>query len=169
MGDINGWIFHKFLFHNFFLSTHSTANRAKTWTNSKLKEEITKAANQTYFDSFLKLIHVLDCEFFTFTRIWIFLYLLLILEEGRKEGGWGRQTERERERERERETLICCSTYFAFIRWFLYVPWPGIEPATLAYWDDVLTNRTTWPGHIFSIFTYSTSNITNLWDWIKDI
>ena len=106
MGDINGWIFHKFLFHNFFLSTHSTANRAKTWTNSKLKEKITKAANQTYFDSFLKLIHVLDCEFFTFTRIWIFLYLLLILEEGRKEGGWGRQTERERERERDIDLLF---------------------------------------------------------------
>ena len=27
-----------------------------------------------------------------------------------------------------------------FIGWFLYVPWLGIKPSSLVYWDDTLTN-----------------------------
>ena len=36
--------------------------------------------------------------------------------------------------------------FYAFIGCFLYVPQPGIKPATLIYWDDALTNGATWPG-----------------------
>ena len=35
---------------------------------------------------------------------------------------------------------------YAFIDWFLYVPWLGMEPATLAYPDDAVTNEATQPG-----------------------
>ena len=48
--------------------------------------------------------------------------------------------ERERERERERDQFVVLLIY-AFIGWFLYVPWWGIEPTTLAYGDNTLT---TW-------------------------
>ena len=58
-----------------------------------------------------------------------------------------------REKEEGRETHTHTHTHwfvvpliYAFMGWFLYVPWPGIEPATLAYWDDTLTNWATWPG-----------------------
>ena len=43
-------------------------------------------------------------------------------------------------------TSICCSTY-TFIGCFLYVPWLEIEPTTLAYQKDALTNWATWPAH----------------------
>ena len=46
--------------------------------------------------------------------------------------------ERERKAERWRETSICYSIYWRK-HWFLYVPWPGIEPTTLVYWVDALT------------------------------
>ena len=36
---------------------------------------------------------------------------------------------------------------YAFFGWFLYMPWPGIKPTTLAYRDDALTNGATRPGH----------------------
>ena len=49
----------------------------------------------------------------------------------------------ERERERERFVVPFIS---AFIGWFLYVHWPGIEPATLAYGDNALINWATCPG-----------------------
>ena len=32
---------------------------------------------------------------------------------------------------------------YAFIGWHLYMPWPGIEPSTLVYWDNSLTNWAT--------------------------
>ena len=38
---------------------------------------------------------------------------------------------------------------FAFIGWFLYVPWPGIEPSTLVYGYDTVTNGATCPGPLF--------------------
>ena len=39
----------------------------------------------------------------------------------------------------ERETPVCCSTYLCIIGWFLYVPWPRFEPATLAYVYNTVT------------------------------
>ena len=40
---------------------------------------------------------------------------------------------------------------YAFISWFLYVPWPGIKTAPLVYYDDALTNWATGQGmYLFS-------------------
>ena len=63
-------------------------------------------------------------------NICVYIYFnLLILE---REEGRG---------ERERETSIC-STYL-YIHWLiLVVPWPGIEPATLVYQDNTVTDWT---------------------------
>lgn len=47
---------------------------------------------------------------------------------------------------KERETSVVCPTICAFISWFLYVSWPGIETATLAYRKNALTNWTSPPG-----------------------
>ena len=47
---------------------------------------------------------------------------------------------------RERHQFVVPFIY-VFIGWFLYVPWLGNEPSTLAYQDDALTSWTTWPGH----------------------
>ena len=52
----------------------------------------------------------------------------------------------EREKHQFVVPLIC-----AFIGCFLYVPWPRIEPATLAYWDNTLTNWASLPEPIFMI------------------
>ena len=60
----------------------------------------------------------------------IFFYLR---ERGR---GWGG--------ERERHQLVLL--IYAFIGCFLCVPGPKTEPATLAYWDDALTNGAIRPG-----------------------
>ena len=46
--------------------------------------------------------------------------------------------------EREKQQFVDLLIY-AFVGCFLYVPWPGIEPATLVYQDDVLTNWAPWP------------------------
>ena len=35
--------------------------------------------------------------------------------------------------------IIHSKIQYAFIGWFLYAPWPGIEPAALMYWVDALT------------------------------
>ena len=35
----------------------------------------------------------------------------------------------------------------AFIGWFLYVPWPEMEPITLMYRGDTLTSGAPQPGH----------------------
>ena len=53
--------------------------------------------------------------------------------------------EREKKREREKHQFVVPHIY-AFIGWFLYVPWLGIEPATLAYWDDAPTNWASGQG-----------------------
>ena len=55
------------------------------------------------------------------------------------------QRERERERERERDWFVVPFIY-AFIGFFLYVPWPGIEPTTLAHWDNTVTHWAACPG-----------------------
>ena len=50
---------------------------------------------------------------------------------------------------------VCVCVYFsiyAFIGWFLHVPWSGIEPSTLVYQDDALTNWATWPGPALRTF-----------------
>ena len=46
-----------------------------------------------------------------------------------------------RGRERERNNDFIIPLIYEFIGWLiLYVPWPGIEPTTLVYQDDALTN-----------------------------
>ena len=62
-------------------------------------------------------------------------------------------TETEKEREREKHQLSASP----FISCPLYVPWPGIKPATLAHQDDVLTNCATQPGlQTYAILTKKT-------------
>ena len=75
-----------------------------------------------------------------------FFFYLLIFRESELASEW--------ERHRFVGPLI-----YAFIGWFLYVPWLGIEPATLGYGDDSLTNWATWPGPfcccLFIFFSFS--------------
>ena len=80
------------------------------------------------------IIYQSICFYVEDQETWFFLLLFLKLT-------WERDRERERGRGREREILICRPTIYALIGWFLYVPWPGIKPTTLAYGDDALT---TW-------------------------
>ena len=69
-----------------------------------------------------------------------FLNLLIFeWEEGRKE------------REREKHWFAVAHIY-AFIGWFLCVPWPG--SATSSFWDNVPTSRATWPGPIHRLSFY---------------
>ena len=51
-----------------------------------------------------------------------------------------------RERVRQRNIDLLFPLFIAFIGWFLCVPWPGIEPATLEYQDDALINWATRSG-----------------------
>ena len=69
-------------------------------------------------------------------------------EGGSEDGGGG-----------ERDHFVVPLTY-AFIGWCLHVPWPGIEPSTLAYWDNTLTNQVTLPRPL--VFLYNTSNFCNI-------
>ena len=74
--------------------------------------------------SFLGYIHTafyFDCFFTKNDTIFIFIKIVLI------------------ERETDRHWFIV-SLIYAFTVWFLYVPWPRIEPTTLAHRDDALTN-----------------------------
>ena len=64
--------------------------------------------------------------------LYIFLYYYLLIL-GREEG---------RKREKEKYWSVFLPIY-AFIGCFFYVPWSGIEPATLVYWGDILTNGAT--------------------------
>ena len=42
----------------------------------------------------------------------------------------------------ERENHQCVvPLIYVFIGWFLFVPWLGIEPTTLVYWDYALTTK----------------------------
>ena len=45
----------------------------------------------------------------------------------------------ERERRERRKHWFTASNFYAFISWFLYVPWTWIEPTTMAYQDKALT------------------------------
>ena len=68
----------------------------------------------------------------------VFNVYVFIFRKRKSMGGW---------EERERERLICCSTYVSInTGCLLYVLWLRIEPATLAYLDDALTNWATQPG-----------------------
>ena len=48
-------------------------------------------------------------------------------------------------REKGKHWFVVSLTY-VFIGWYLYVSWLGIEPATLAYGDDALTNGAPYVG-----------------------
>ena len=63
-----------------------------------------------------------------------------------------------RERERERKTSIAVPLIYAFIGCFLYVSWLGIEPATMAYGDNSLTNWATQPGQKDTCFRFTMLN-----------
>ena len=51
-----------------------------------------------------------------------------------------------RERKRRGRHQFVVPLVYAFIGFFLYVPWLGIEPATLTYLDSTLTSWEMWPG-----------------------
>ena len=51
------------------------------------------------------------------------------------------ERERETEREKERNNRYVVPLLYSFIGWFLYVPWPGIEPTTLVYLDNTLPGQ----------------------------
>ena len=63
--------------------------------------------------------------------------------------GWGR--EREREREREEHGLVV-PLIDALTGCFLHVPWPGIGPATLAYWDKARTTELCGQGPLLNFY-----------------
>ena len=80
------------------------------------------------------------------------------------------------EKEREKQWFVFPLIY-AFIGWFLYVPWLGIEPPKLMYWDDTLANWATQPQAVqvllrfFSPQTWFQVDLQpsvrqNLWDLI---
>ena len=50
--------------------------------------------------------------------------------------------------EREQDISFVVLLSYAFIGWFLYLPWLGINPTTLVYWDSSLTNWATPPGSL---------------------
>ena len=76
-------------------------------------------------------------ELFIILLIFSLLLIFREREEERREGG--------ARKEHQFVPLI-----YACISWFLYVPWPGIKPATLLYWDDALT---TWATQLGPNFT----------------
>ena len=56
-----------------------------------------------------------------------------------------REREREKGGEREKHRFVDLLIH-AFANCFLYVPWPGTEPATLVYQINALTHWAMWPG-----------------------
>ena len=56
---------------------------------------------------------------------------------------------------REKESNIDLLFHFLIITGcLLYVPWLGIEPATLMYWDNALTHRATAQGKVSFLIQY---------------
>ena len=49
------------------------------------------------------------------------------------------------EREERKKHWFAVLLIYAFIGWFLYVPWLGIKLATVAHKDDEQSNWATWP------------------------
>ena len=58
-------------------------------------------------------------------------------------------------RKREKHQFVVPLTY-AFIVWFLYLPWLGTELRTLVYWDSAITNRVEKQNcsHLFLFYFY---------------
>ena len=68
-----------------------------------------------------------------------------------KERAVGRKREGE---ERNNDFVVPLTD--AFVGSFLYVPWPEIKPATLAYWDDALTKWANQPGLVVGLCSHAT-------------
>ena len=64
----------------------------------------------------------------------------------------GRERRREEGRIEREEHQFVVPLIYIFIVWFLHVPWLGIQPATLAYWDNALTHWATWPRQFCNNF-----------------
>ena len=67
--------------------------------------------------------------------------------------------------ERERKHQFVVPLIYAFISWFLYVPWWEMEPATLVYWDDALTNWAISLGLRASPLTFSLCSLPFKSSW----
>ena len=69
----------------------------------------------------------------------------------------------EREGQREKHHFVF-PPFYAFIGWFLPVPWPGFEPSILVYWEEMLTNWDTWPQPPFHFLDHVllSTNVFNL-------
>ena len=65
--------------------------------------------------------------------------------------------------ERDRNRDWHCSTYWYLHELILYVPWPGIEPETLAYQDDAPTNWATAQSFYILIQINTIAQLTS-WD-----
>lgn len=79
--------------------------------------------------------------------------------------------EKERGRREIEKHQFALPHIYVFTSWFLYVPWPGFESATLAYQDDAPTQWATQPVQI-SCFLASQRNICgfihiSFFLWIK--
>ena len=97
------------------------------------------------------------------------LFLLLILERGRGMG----ERERRKETEREKHQFVVLLIH-AFNGWFLYVPWPGIKPSTLAFGDHPLSNWLPSQGQWLPLFTSKTIwphwwfiTLSCCWTWLS--
>lgn len=58
-------------------------------------------------------------------------------------------------RERETETLICCSSYFTLISWFLYVLWPRYQTCNPGVLDDTPAKWATWPEQWWPLTSFA--------------
>ena len=67
---------------------------------------------------------------------------------------------RERKGDGEKKNQSVVPSIYAFIGWFLYVLWSGMEPSTLAYWDEALTTWTTGSRQIRFIFLFTFNDFT---------
>ena len=76
------------------------------------------------------------CWISTCCNLFFFFFGWLILE---REGKWGSETEGEKRR-------FVVPLIYSFTGCCLYVLWPGIDLAALAYGGDVPTNQAPWPG-----------------------
>ena len=74
---------------------------------------------------------------------YIYIFFIVIFLE-RKRNGERRETDRQTGRQTQTHQFV--PLLYTFIGSFLYVPWPGMGPPTLAYGDDALTTWATWPG-----------------------
>lgn len=61
--------------------------------------------------------------YFNYPKFFLKVYLFILAREEGREKYW-----------------FAVPLIYIFISWSLRVPWPRIEPATLAYPDDALTN-----------------------------